>query len=345
MPRLRLFLQLIAVGMVLVAATLSAATAAPAAARTACTVTDHRVIGLSGLIVTDEGFDSIADSNPDKSAIRVWLLNKACHVTGSISYPTSAYDPEDMALGRDGTIYVADIGDNNQARKTIAVWRIPPGSTHPHIYRYTYPDRAHDAEAMLLSADDAPIFVTKDVGIGEMFTPVGPGDPSGKPVKLRKVGAFDPPTTTTPNFLGFVGGMLVTGGANSRDRSMVALRTYADAYIWTVTGGDVVKAITTTKPRVLPLPNEPQGESIALDPSGKHLYTVSDQEAEPVHTPILEYTLPSDPRASTAPSLTPRAAVSIAPRSNTWSYALLIVVALLVAGVVLLTVRRRRTRS
>jgi hypothetical protein len=303
------------------------------------------VVGLSGLIVTDQGFDSISDSNPDKSAIRVWLFDKHCRVTGSISYPTSAYDPEDMALGRDGTIYVADIGDNNEARKTIAVWRIPPGSTHPHIYRYSYPDRAHDAEAMLLSADDTPIFVTKDVSVGEMFTPVGPADPSGRPVALRRVGTFDPPPTSTPNFLGFVGGMLVTGGANSHDRSMVALRTYADAYVWTVTGRDVVKTITGTKPRVLPLPNEPQGESIAFDPAGTHIYTVSDQEVEPVHTPILEYALPAPP--ASAPSLpsSPRAVAGAAAASSSspWPYVLLAALAVIVAAVVLTTVRRRAT--
>ncbi|HEY1487874.1 MAG TPA: hypothetical protein VGF84_17340, partial [Micromonosporaceae bacterium] len=134
---------------ILAAEPLSSSTPADAAAvaKTVCTITDHRVIGLSGLIVTAGGFVAISDSNPDKSAIRIWFFDRACHVTRSISYPTSAYDPEDMALGRDGTIYVADIGDNHRARATIAVWRIAPGSSTPHIYRYAYPDHAHDAEA------------------------------------------------------------------------------------------------------------------------------------------------------------------------------------------------------
>ncbi|HEY1489356.1 MAG TPA: hypothetical protein VGF84_24840, partial [Micromonosporaceae bacterium] len=211
-------------------------------------------------------------------------------------------------------------------------------------------------EAMLLAADDTPIFITKDVGIGEIFTPTAPADPSGRPVRLKRVGSFDPPPTSTPNFLGIAGGLLVTGGANAHNRSMVALRTYADAFIWSVPNGNVVSAITTTKPRVAPLPHEPQRESIAFDPSGSHLYTVSDLEVEPVRTPILEYDLPAPvssapPKArapNTAPSSRspspPPVALSgpAAEKQPLWPYAILVAVVLIVTGVVFGTRRRRR---
>ncbi len=77
------------------------------------------MIGLSGLVVTRTGYVVISDSNTDKRAIRVWLLDRQCHLVRSISYPTSAYDPEDAAVGRDGAIYVADIGDNGSRRSSI----------------------------------------------------------------------------------------------------------------------------------------------------------------------------------------------------------------------------------
>lgn len=322
---------------------------ATAAARIACTVTDPRVVGLSGLIVTDSGYISISDSNFDKTKIRVWYFDKKCHVTRSISYPTSAYDPEDAAIGRDGTIYVADIGDNDRTRKSIGLWRIPPGSSTPHIYRYRYPDHAHDAEAILLASDDTPIFVTKDIGGGQIFVPTGPADPSGKPVSLRSVGVFNPPDSTTPNGLGLVGGLVITGGANSRDRTLVALRTYADAYLWRVVDGDVVKAITTTKPVPVPLPGEPQGESVAFDASGTHLFTVSDQEVSPVRTPILEYSLPaSQPavRPSAVGSAVPGVAVTrtrhLVFRIHPWEIAALIGGALLIVAGAVFAGRRRR---
>jgi len=267
--------------------------AAAGAGRVVCTVTDHRVIGLSGLIVTGTGFIGISDSNIDKSKIRIWYLNRACHVVRSIGYPTPAYDPEDVALGRDGTLYVADIGDNDSQRSSIAIWKLRPGSDRPEIFRYRYPDRAHDAEAILLDAHDSPIVVTKDPGAGEIFTSGGPPDPTGHPVPLRRVGTFDPTPTGTPNGLGILGALVVTGGANSPDRRLVALRTYADAYVWRVVDDDVVATLTRTRPVRIPLPGEPQGESIAFDATGTHIYTVSDRETQPVRTPILEYPLPA----------------------------------------------------
>ena len=264
-----------------------------AAGRVACTVTDHRVIGLSGLIVTDSGYVSISDSNVDKSAIRVWFFDKKCHVTRSISYPTSAFDPEDAAIGRDGTIYVADIGDNDRTRASIAVWRIKPGSSTPHIFRYRYPDHAHDAEAILLAADDTPIVVTKDIGGGEIFVPTGPADPSGKPVLLRRSVSSTRRRPRLRMGWGCSVGLLITGGANSRDRESGGAADVCRRVRLGRVGGDVVKAITTTTPVVVPLPGEPQGESVAFDPSGTHLFTVSDREVSPVRTPILEYSLPS----------------------------------------------------
>jgi hypothetical protein len=301
---------LFAVGLVLMA---FAAPAEAAPARTACVVTDHRMIGLSGLIVTRTGYVAISDSNTDKRAIRVWFLDRHCRLVRSISYPTSAYDPEDAAIGRDGTIFVADIGDNASRRASIGLWRIRPDSTTPHLFRYRYPDHAHDAEALLLAADDTPIFVTKEPGISHLFVPTGPADPSGRPVPLRMVGSFAPAATGTPNGLGIVGNLVVTGGANAPDRTSVALRTYSDAYLWKVPDGDVVKAITTSSPQIVPLPNEPQGESLAFDASGTHLFTVSDRETSPVHTPILMYDVPG----ATSPATPSPSAVAATEPSRT----------------------------
>jgi hypothetical protein len=271
-----------------------------AGATIACTVADNGVVGLSGLAVTPTGYIAISDSNSDRSRVRIWFLDRRCRVSRSVAYPTPADDPEDLAVGRDGTLYVADIGDNQRRRSSIAVWRLAPGSSIPHLFRYAYPDRPHDAEAMLLAADDSPIFVTKDPAAGHIYVPVGAADPTGKPVRLRAVGTFTPTVTSTPNGLGMAGEFVVTGGANSPDRRLVALRTYAAAYVWPVPDGDVVKAVTTTAPRIVPLPGEAQGESIAFDPSGTHLYTVSDREQRNARTPIRSYSLPADIVTATA---------------------------------------------
>src|SRR5262249_20313262 len=106
--------------------------------------------------------------------------------------------------------------------------------------------------------------------------------------------------TNTPNGLGVVGNMVVTGGANSPDRKKVALRTYSDAYEWDVPDSDVVKAITNTTrpPRVTALPGEIGGEAIAYSLDGKAFYTVNDVENSTDTATILTYV----PAAAARPS-------------------------------------------
>jgi len=260
-----------------------------------CTITDPRLLGLSGLVATESGFVTVTDSNGEKSAIKIYVLDLNCKVTKSIAYPTPAFDPEDVAMGKDGTIWVADIGDNYRERQPpggrgIGLWKLAANSTTPQLFRYSYPDAAHDAEAILLAADDSPIFVTKDSEGSKLYVPTAAPDPSGKAVPLKEVGSFKPQHTGTPNSLSVVGEKFVTGGANSPDRKKVVLRTYSDAYEWDVPDGDVVKAITTTQPRITALPNENAGEGIAYSPDGSVFYTVEDTESAPLKTPIRKYT-------------------------------------------------------
>ncbi|HKD96521.1 MAG TPA: hypothetical protein VKB69_02860 [Micromonosporaceae bacterium] len=332
--------RIVAAVVVAVGATLATpvpARAADTTATTTCTITDDRVNGLSGLVATADGFVGVSDSNFDASKVRIWFLDAQCHVQRSVRYPTRARDPEDLAMGRDGTLYVADIGDNDRNRPSIAVWRLRPGQTTPKIFRYAYPDGAHDAEAMLLAADDTPVFVTKDPITAGLYVPTGPADPSGTPVPLKKVGTFTLTPTDTDSGVGELGGFVVTGGAQPADRGRAVLRSYNDAYEWDVTGGDVVAAITTAKPRITPLPDEPQGESIAYTPDGTGYYTVSDEETEPVRTKILRYPAPSGPPAATG-SPTPATASTAAaarPGGSAPGYQVGLLVGVIAVGVVL----------
>ncbi len=191
--------------------------------------------------------------------------------------------------------------------------------------------------------------------MSHLFVPTGPPDPSGRPVALRAVGTFAPVATGTTNGLGLVGNLLVTGGANAPDRTSVALRTYSDAYVWDVRNGDVVKTITTTSPRIVPLPAEPQGESVAFDPAGTRLFTVSDREDSPVRTPILEYDLPHAAGASLTPvpPAAPTTADSSSPAATAHSGHASFPYQLIAVGVAVLAVaavasrgaRRRRSRG
>jgi hypothetical protein len=231
--------------------------------------------------------------------MRIYRLDNQCKVVNSTAYPSSALDPEDLAVGPDGAIWSADIGDNDGKRTTVALWKIPPNERTPVIHRVTYPDGAKDAEALLINGDGTPIIVTKESGKPGIYVPSAPLQPrSNTGVPLKRVGEFALPASSTPTPLGPPGRLVVTGGATSADGKKVALRTYADALEWDVPDGDVVKAITTGKPRVTPLPNEPQGESITYSRDGKSFLTASELPAGSKQNPLLRYT----PAAAAAPA-------------------------------------------
>jgi hypothetical protein len=266
------------------------APADPVKPTTVCRVTDKRLDELSGMVRTPTGFAVVDDGSDLSSHRRIFFLDNRCTVVRAVKYPSTPRDTEDLAQAPDGTLWVADIGDNNRNRETIALWRLASGAASPVLYRMTYPDGPHDAEALVLAGDGTPVVVTKDPETAELYQPAQ-ALVAGKTTPLRHVGEFNLPGTGTSNPFSFLGRAVITGGANASDGSHVVLRTYADAFEFPVSHGDVVHAITTEKPRSVPLPDEPQGESIAYDHDGSSLLTVSEwsTDANPV---ILRYAGP-----------------------------------------------------
>jgi hypothetical protein len=284
----------------------------PAATRSAvdgeqvCTVADPRVYELSGLAATASGYVAINDSAPDPADIHIFRFDNACRIQQVLAYPSAARDPEDLALGADGTVWVADIGDNNKNRATIAIWKLAPRTTRPVIHRLTYPDGPHDAEALLLAAGDTPLVITKDAvpGVYRPAKPLTPNTDDGVP--LVRVGELRLPDTNTSNPWSFVGRRLVTGAAKAPDGKRVVVRTYADAFEWDVPDGDVVKAITAGTPRITALPDEPQGEAITYSADGASFVTVSDVDSGKT-TPLLRYHPIAPPRPKPTTKATAKA--------------------------------------
>jgi hypothetical protein len=260
-----------------------------------CAVSDRRVFKLSGLAATADGYVAINDGASNPADTRVFRLDGACRVQQVIAYPSTARDPEDLAIGDDGTVWIADIGDDNKNRATIAIWKLGAGATRPIIHRLTYPDGAHNAEALLLAAADTPLIITKEAtpGIYRPTRPLVANSTAGVP--LVKVGELKLPDTNTANSLSFVGRKLVTGAANAPDNKRVVVRTYSDAYEWDVSDGDIVKAITTSAPLITPLPEEPQGEAITYSANGASFITVSDLDNSKT-TKLLRYRPTPPPR-------------------------------------------------
>ncbi|GAA4938959.1 hypothetical protein EV188_1011028 [Actinomycetospora succinea] len=243
-----------------------------------CTLDDPRLAETSGLVVAADGAVEVVNDSGNPST--VYRLDDTCAVVGEIEVPDQGRDVEDLARGADGTLWLADIGDNDRKRSTVAVLRIDPGGDET-ITRLTYPDGAHDAESLLMPGDDRPVIVTKDLsgrsGVYVADSPVGGGGRG----TLRRAGEVVVPGEAITS----LGAGAYTGGAISADGRVVALRTYADAWLYPAPGGtatadDVVAALRATPVRV-PLPNEVQGEALAFAPDGTLLSTGETPEDGP----------------------------------------------------------------
>lgn len=248
--------------------------------------------------------------NDSGSALAVYVLDQRCRVVRVIRGSIDPYDVEDLAVTADGTLWLADTGDNRRQRTTVAIELLSTtGAAAPRLYRFRYPDGAHDAEALLVDRQGRPFFVTKEpLGVSGVYTPVA--EPAvGVVTALRKV------ATVQVSFTGTAGGpagpasqLMITGGAVSPDGTEVALRTYTDAYLWHAPDGDVLRALRDSEPVRVPLPQSRQGEAIAFSADGATLLTSTEGLPAAVHA----VPVPADARRGGA-TAAPGATVAAAP--------------------------------
>jgi hypothetical protein len=234
---------------------------------TRCVISDPRLPELSGLASAG---DTMLAMNDGGDRAEVYVLDGGCAVEDVRSADVDPYDPEDLALGSDGTIWLADTGDNDQVRDTVALIGLRPDGSST-LTRLSYPDGPHDAEALLLAPDGTPYVVTKEVlGASTVYRPDAPlADGATVPMsEVLRLGFTLTGTSGGP--VGRAGQLLVTGGAVSPDGQRIALRTYTDAYVWPLSGSDVVGALGGSPVRVA-LPESPQGEAITFAANSRDL--------------------------------------------------------------------------
>jgi hypothetical protein len=207
---------------------------------------------------------------------------------------TSARDWEALAPGRDGTLWVGDIGDNRGSWNEIRVYKVD----EPRVlrsadvgwtrYRLRYEDGARNAEALLVDPRTGRLYVVSKQDKGASIY--------AAPLQLRSDGV---------NVLRRVAGAPaeVTDGAFLPDGSRLVLRGYFSAVVldrsW--------RTVTS-----LTVPLQPQGESLAATRDGTAVLVGSEGRSSQVwRVPLPEAPTFGSPVA--VPAASPPAASPAAP--------------------------------
>ena len=206
-------------------------------------------------------------------AARNQALDRSEHVRATVAVNgAAAVDWEDIAI--DGkSIYIGDIGDNAAVRPSIVVYRVSePALTAKSVNATTftlrYPDGPHDAEALMVDPLKRQlVIVTKALARNS---------------KVYVTSLDHPGALTAINTLALGAGRLVTAGDISANGAVVALRTYAQVYIWERKGSESLATTLARPPCSAPAAAERQSEELALSPNADRYDTSSEGVGAPI---------------------------------------------------------------
>ncbi|MCS6776382.1 MAG: hypothetical protein RMJ43_05785 [Chloroherpetonaceae bacterium] len=270
------------------------------AARLLATLSDRRITESSGLVASRRNPGVLWTHNDSGDGPYLFAIDRKgrtlarFRVTGATSV-----DWEDIAIGpgSDGApaLYIGDIGDNGRSRSDLAIYRVrepavsqgrtlaEAQTTSAERFPFRYPDRAHDAETLLVHPQTGEIFiVTKSSdGRSQVFA---------YPLPLQADRQVTLQAVTTLTFTSMLGSgrlaeaeRMTTGGDIASDGRHVVIRTYAHAYEWRITPGQsLADALKSTPTRIF-LPLTRQGEAICYRADNRALLTTSEGAPAPLH--------------------------------------------------------------
>jgi len=208
-------------------------------------------------------------------------------------------DWEDVARGKDENgepvLFLGDIGDNDVARKSIIVYRMPEPVVDPErtqvamdsgpVVRYEleYEDGPQNAETLMVDPRGRLYIVSKSP-LGSKVYAAPASLRTDRVNTMKKIGAINFLTlpATTARLRDQAARLLATGGAISEDGRYAIVRSYTDAYEWTIPNGDVTAAFKGA-PRQVKLPSMEQGEAITYRSDGKSILTGTEGVRSPVY--------------------------------------------------------------
>ncbi|MBV9866964.1 MAG: hypothetical protein JO316_16550 [Abitibacteriaceae bacterium] len=260
------------------------------AAHKLCDLSDKEIDECSGLAASRRYPGYLWVHNDSGDSARLFLINLAGKTVAQVNLQDAEnVDWEDIAIvgtGKNAWLYVGDIGDNNENRKHVVIYRLheptidlrhsPVTITVPcERMKLTYPDGAHNAETLIAAPDGNLIVVTKTLGESAIFRTPQPFRADAKQ-QLVPVGKYQ---------FGHTGWLtrLATGGDLSPDGKRLIICTYTEAYEWTLPRVNPWTMVWQTKPNIFVLPVMKQCEAICYSADGSRIYLSSEKVPTPLY--------------------------------------------------------------
>ena len=305
---------------------------AEAPPETVSTLSDPRITESSGLVVSTVDDDLVYTINDSGSSPIVYAVDLSSGDTvGATKLDATLVDTEALSIDRQGTLWIADTGDNRANRTDVALYSTPSlgrterAATSVKRYPISYPGGPLDVEALAVNpVTDEKFLISKGLFGGTVFAlpdPLVEGQDN-------RASALE----------GDIPG-IITDASFTPDGRYVVARDYSEAYVLDASTWQIVASPE--------LPGADQGETLAFEASGRSFLVGSEGAGSPLIR--IAFTEPEpaesseEPAAPVASSAAPAAPSSDADADvaatgsgfagSTWFWAALAVGLLAAVGV------------
>lgn len=244
---------------------------------TVSVIHDDRVIESSGLALSAKHDDLVYTINDRGAHPMVYAIQVS---TGDVVGVTdlAGFDVEDtesIAVDAQGTLWLGDLGDNDQQRDDVSIVAFPePGPGTHHLtsgdrYGVRFPDGPVDVEGMLVDPNSGQVFlVSKNRdGLGTVY----------------RLPALTPGATVVAEDLRVEAPQAVTDATFTHDGRWALLRTNNDVWMYDSTTWQPMGTVETPKLK--------QGESITSERGDRTVLLGSEGKK----SPLVRVALPEQP--------------------------------------------------
>jgi hypothetical protein len=205
-------------------------------------------------------------------------------------------DWESIATHRDESgkcsLLIADFGDNDEARRSVQIYRIPEPSISPdgasssaanplltanaEVMRYAYEDGSQNAETLLVHPRSGDIYIvskekTGPAGVYRIKQQYG----SNEVLTAKRIAEVSMPSTPEG---------LLTGGSFSPDGTRMMLCDKKGGYEFVLPkGSSNIEDIWKQKPVFVNVGDRKQGEGVSYGRDGVTLYASSEKKYAPLY--------------------------------------------------------------